>query len=252
MPAGWLSGFPLSSDPWSSAGISCTGNWVPGPSKGGQVPHWQPTAGMNKRGGMQKGKARKHSQSKMGEVQNNMSITFTPMSWPYEDRNKTALLGLEILFHFSLWAQPVCLKSTALLFVVCVVLSTAEMNCFLNVFKYIQTSYNGGTWLTEPYNNDFPPVTFITITESWYFTAEPVFTILLSQAELTHACSLAERNKTNCFRLLCKIKAASVKILGHDQLRYWLILTPAELNGALGKSLDLPLVNRSMCAWPWS
>lgn len=28
VPAGWLSGFPLSSDPWSSVGTSCTGNQV--------------------------------------------------------------------------------------------------------------------------------------------------------------------------------------------------------------------------------
>jgi len=63
---------------------------------------------------------------------------------------------------------------------VCVVLSTAEMNCFLNLFKYIQTRYNGGTWLIDSYDNDFPLVTSITRTESQYFRAEPVFTTLLS------------------------------------------------------------------------
>ena len=76
-----------------------------------------------------------------------------------------------------------------LLFIDYVVLSTAEMNCFLNLFKYIQTRYNGGTWLTDSCNDDFPLVTFIAISESRYFTAEPIFTTLLPWAELTHACT---------------------------------------------------------------
>lgn len=76
--------------------------------------------------------------------------------------------------------QSLSLKSTGLLIIVYVLLSTAEMNCSLNLFKYIQTRYNGGTWLTDSYDNDFPPVTFIAITESQYFTAEPIFTTLLS------------------------------------------------------------------------
>lgn len=147
--------------------------------------------------------------------------------------------------------QSLSLKSTVLLVIVYVVLSTAEMNCFLNLFKYIQARYNGGTWLTDSYDNDFPPVTFIAITESRYFTAEPIFTTLLSWAELAHACRPAERNKTNCFWVLCKIKPASVKLLGLAQLRCWTTLTPAELNGALGISLDLSPLNGSICSWPW-
>lgn len=39
---------------------------IPGPSKGGQVPHWQPTAGMKERVGMQKEKASSCSERKTG------------------------------------------------------------------------------------------------------------------------------------------------------------------------------------------
>lgn len=97
-----------------------------------------------------------------------------------------------------------------LLFIACVALPTAEMNCcFLNLFKYIQTTYNRGTWLTGSYDNDFPVVTFIAITESRYFTAEPILTALLTQV-LIHAGSTAERTKTYCSRVLqnqlCKRK----------------------------------------------
>lgn len=231
---------------------------IPGLSKGGQVPHWQPTADMKERVGMQKEKASNLLLGKnWGErgvcwVQHRVSITFTPMGWPWENGNSSALLGLEILmFHFSLWVQLICLKSIVLLFIIYVVLSTAEMNCFLNLCKYIQTGYNGGTWLTDSYDNDFPPVTFITITEGQYFTAEPVFTTLLSWAELTHACGPAERNKSHCFWVPCKIKAASVKFLGLDQLRCWTILSPAELDGAFGISFDLSPYNGSVSSWPW-
>lgn len=143
-------------------------------------------------------------------VEYSMSITFTSMGWPCENGNSSALLGLEILMiHFSLWVQLICLKSIVLLFIVYVVLSTAEMNCFLNLFKYIQTRYNGGTCLTDSYDNDFPLVTFVALTESQYFTAEPIFTALLSWAELAHVRSPAGGNKTACFWVPCKIKAVS-------------------------------------------
>lgn len=230
---------------------------IPGPSKGGQVPHWQPAAGMKERVGTQKEKQAIALREKLGEKGCVLGATqhvhhLHTQGLALRNGNNSALLGLEILmFQFSLWVQLICLKSTVLLVIVYVVLSSAEMNCFLNLFKYIQTRYNGGTWLTDSYDNDFPPVTFIAITESQYFTAEPIFTTLLSWAELAHACSPAETNKTNCFWVLCKIKPASVKFLGLAQPRCWTTLTPAELNGAFGISLDLSPVDGSICSWPW-
>lgn len=65
----------------------------------------------------------------------NTACPLPPQPWAGPVKMETALLELEILmFHFSLWVQLVCLKSGVLLFIVYVVLSTAEMNCFQNIF----------------------------------------------------------------------------------------------------------------------
>lgn len=117
----------------------------------------------------------------------------------------------------------ICLKGTMLLFIACIALPTTEMNCcFLNLFKYIQTTYNRGTWLTGSYDNDFPMVIFIAITESWYFTAEPIFTALLTQA-LIHEGGTVERTKTYCSWVLQN------KLCKHKVLRTGLAEMPDDL-----------------------
>lgn len=65
----------------------------------------------------------------------NTACPSPPNPWAGPVKMETVLLELEIfMFHFSLRVSLVCLKSGVLLFIVYVVLSTAEMNCFLNLF----------------------------------------------------------------------------------------------------------------------